>query len=203
MKLVQVRTGRELAVRNPVLFLARDRELAEEAWAGDILGIPNHGVLRIGDALTEGEKLRFVGIPSFAPEILQKVRATDPLRAKHLSRALLHLAEEGVAQVFKARQGSEWVVGVAGPLQFDVLAHRIQNEYDVPVVFEGTRIHAARWLESEEASELKRFRDDNSLWIAEDHNGSPVYLAPDAWKLKVATEDYPKIRFLTTKEQEP
>jgi peptide chain release factor 3 len=201
MKLVQVRTGRELAVRNPVLFLARDRELAEEAWAGDILGIPNHGILRIGDALTEGETLRFVGIPSFAPEILQKVRATDPLRAKHLSRALLHLAEEGVAQVFKARQGSEWVVGVAGPLQFDVLAHRIQNEYDVPVVFEGTRIHAARWLESEDAAELKRFRDDNSLWIAEDHNGSPVYLAPDAWKLKVATEDYPKIRFLTTKEQ--
>jgi peptide chain release factor 3 len=201
MKLVQVRTGKELAVRNPVLFLARDRELAEEAWAGDILGIPNHGVLRIGDALTEGETLRFVGIPSFAPEILQKVRATDPLRAKHLSRALLHLAEEGVAQVFKARQGSEWVVGVAGSLQFDVLAHRIQNEYDVPVVFEGTRIHAARWLESDDALELKRFRDDNFLWIAEDHNGSPVYLAPDAWKLKVAVEDHPKIRFLTTKEQ--
>jgi peptide chain release factor 3 len=201
MKLWQVRTGKEMAVRNPVLFLARERELAEEAWAGDILGIPNHGVLRIGDALTEGETLHFVGIPSFAPEILQKVRATDPLRAKHLSRALLHLAEEGVAQTFRARQGHEWVVGVAGALQFDVLADRIRNEYDVPVVFEGTRIHAARWIESDDANELKRFRDANTLWMAVDHNGSPVYLAPDAWKLKVAIEDWPKIRFLLTKEQ--
>ena len=115
----------------------------------------------------------------------------------------MHLAEEGVAQVFKARQGSEWVVGVVGSLQFDVLAHRIQNEYDVPVVFEGTRVHAARWLESDDPLELKRFREQNAIWMAEDHNGSPVYLAPDAWRLKVATEDWPKIRFLVLKEQAP
>jgi peptide chain release factor 3 len=201
MKLKPVRTGKELAVRNPVLFLARDRELAEEAWAGDILGIPNHGILRIGDSLTEGEELRFVGIPSFAPELLQKVRATDPLRAKHLGRALTHLAEEGVAQIFRARQGAEWVVGVAGALQFDVLAHRIQNEYDVPVVFEPTRIHAARWVEADDPQELKRFRDAQSVWMAEDHNGSPVFLASDAWRLKITVEDWPKVRFLTTKEQ--
>ncbi|MCG8692634.1 MAG: peptide chain release factor 3, partial [Minwuiales bacterium] len=122
MKMHHVRSGKMLTLHNPLLFLAQDRELAEEAWAGDIIGIPNHGNLRIGDALTEGESLRFTGIPSFAPEILQRVRPEDPMRAKHLGRALEQLAEEGAARVFKARLGSDWIVGVVGALQFDVLA---------------------------------------------------------------------------------
>jgi peptide chain release factor 3 len=133
-----VRSDTPLAVHNPVLFLAQDRELADEAFAGDIIGIPNHGKLGIGDALTEGETLHFKGIPSFAPELLQRVRPTDPMRAKHLGRALEQLAEEGAARIFKPRIGGNWIVGVVGSLQFDVLADRIKSEYEIPVMFEAS-----------------------------------------------------------------
>ncbi|MEM1343745.1 MAG: peptide chain release factor 3, partial [Pseudomonadota bacterium] len=129
MKLRHVRTAKPMAISNPVLFLASEREIAEDAWAGDIIGIPNHGQLRIGDALTEGEDLRFAGIPSFAPELLQSVRAGDPLKAKHLDKALTQFAEEGAAKLFKPAIGSGWIVGVVGSLQFEVLASRIEIEY--------------------------------------------------------------------------
>ena len=122
MKLHHVRTAKPMAIASPVLFLAQDRALAEDAWAGDIIGIPNHGQLRIGDALTEGEAIRFTGIPSFAPELLQSVRAGDPMKAKHLEKALNQFAEEGASKLFKPNVGSGWIVGVVGPLQFDVLA---------------------------------------------------------------------------------
>ena len=201
MKLRHIRTGKTMAVQNPVLFMARDRELAEEAWAGDILGIPNHGTLRIGDALTEGEELRFTGIPSFAPELLRKVRTVDPMRAKHLGRALLQLAEEGAAQVFKPQFGTDWIVGVAGALQFDVLADRIRTEYNIDVVFEGTTLFTARWVEAADPLALKKFTNSNHASMAEDHNGSPVFLARNAWHLKSTGEDWPDIRFLKTKEQ--
>jgi peptide chain release factor 3 len=118
------RTGKVQSVHNAMVFQANERELAEDAWAGDIIGIPNHGGLRIGDALTEGEVLRFTGIPSFAPELLRRVRPVDPMKAKHLGRALEQLAEEGAAQTFKMELGSDWIVGVVGGLQFDVLADR-------------------------------------------------------------------------------
>ncbi|MFZ8971653.1 MAG: peptide chain release factor 3, partial [Paracoccaceae bacterium] len=136
MKLTHVRTKKPMSVSNPVLFLASDRELAEEAWAGDIIGIPNHGQLRIGDTLSEGEALRVTGIPSFAPELLQNCRAGDPLKAKHLEKALTQFAEEGAAKVFKPNIGSGFIVGVVGALQFDVLASRIELEYGLPVRFE-------------------------------------------------------------------
>ncbi|MES1211107.1 MAG: EF-Tu/IF-2/RF-3 family GTPase, partial [Acidobacteriota bacterium] len=200
MKLKHIRSGKTMAIHNPLLFMARDRELAEEAWAGDILGIPNHGALRIGDALTEGEELRFTGIPSFAPELLKKVRTADPMRAKHLGRALLQLAEEGAAQVFRPRIGNDWIVGVAGALQFDVLADRIRTEYNVDVIFEGTSLYTARWIEANEPL-LKKFMGANSGTLAEDHNGSPVFLARNAWHLKSTGEDWPDVRFLTTTEQ--
>jgi peptide chain release factor 3 len=201
MKLRHVRTDKQLAMHNPVLFLARDRELAEEAWAGDIIGIPNHGNLHIGDALTEGETLRFTGIPSFAPEHLQAVRPTDPMRAKHLGRALQQLAEEGVARVFRPRIGTDWIVGVVGALQFEVLADRIRTEYDVPVRFEPTSLYTARWVEADSEATLKRFVDANQGAIADDHKGDPVFLARNAWHLDRAGEDWPDIRFLKTKEQ--
>ncbi|HEY0783431.1 MAG TPA: peptide chain release factor 3, partial [Thermoanaerobaculia bacterium] len=201
MKLFQVRTGKTMNVHNPMLFLAQDRELAEEAWAGDILGIPNHGHLRIGDTLTEGEALRFTGIPSFAPELLRRVRPEDPMRAKHLGRALFHLAEEGAAQVFKSRFGSEWIVGVAGALQFDVLADRVRTEYNIPVHFEGTSMQSARWVEADDPLALKKFTNAHDASIAEDHNGAPVFMARSAWQLKTTAEDWPDIRFLKTKEQ--
>ncbi|HEX7186079.1 MAG TPA: peptide chain release factor 3 [Thermoanaerobaculia bacterium] len=201
MKLRHIRSGKTMAIHNPVLFMARDRELAEEAWAGDIIGIPNHGVLRIGDALTEGEELRFTGIPSFAPELLKKVRPEDPLKAKHLGRALLQLAEEGAAQVFRPNLGNDWIVGVAGALQFDVLADRVRTEYSIDVHFEGTSLYTARWVEADDHLALKKFLNANDAAMAEDHNGSPVFLARNAWHLKMTTEDWPGVRFLKTKEQ--
>jgi peptide chain release factor 3 len=200
MRLLVPRTGKALGVHNAVLFQANERELAEEAWAGDIIGIPNHGTLRIGDALTEGEILHFTGIPSFAPEYLRRVRPTDPMRAKHLGRALEQLAEEGAAQTFKMYLGSDWIVGVVGALQFDVLADRIRSEYEIPVIFEGTSFELARWVEGD-PRQVKRFADANRDNIAEDHDGATVFLARNDWQLERATKDWSDLRFLATREQ--
>ena len=200
-KLLHVRSGKTLTIHNPVLFLAQDRETAEEAWPGDIIGIPNHGNLRIGDALTEGEGLHFTGIPSFAPELLQVARPEDPMRAKHLGRALQQLAEEGAASVFKPRIGSDWIVGVVGGLQFEVMADRIRTEYDVPVHFEATSLYTARWIDADNPAKVKEFIDKNSASIAADHDKSPVFLARNAWHIGKAEEDWPDIRFQKTKEQ--
>ncbi len=200
MKLAHVRTGTVLTVHNPLLFLAQDRGLAEEAWAGDIIGLPNHGKLRIGDTLTEGESLRFVGIPSFAPELLQRARATDPMRTKHLGRALQQLAEEGAARVFKPQSGSEWIVGVVGALQFDVLADRIRTEYNIPVVFEPTSLFTARWVEGPHR-QTEEFATANAGAIAEDHTGALVFLARNSWHLDTTAKDWPDLTFLKTKEQ--
>jgi peptide chain release factor 3 len=201
MKLLHVRSGSLLNVHNPVLFLAQDRELAEEAFAGDIIGIPNHGKLRIGDALTEGETLNFTGIPSFAPELLQSVRALDPMRSKHLGRALEQLAEEGVARVFKAKLGSTWIVGVVGGLQFDVLADRIRTEYNIPVQFESTSYQTARWVEAADPALLKKFTNENEASMADDHTGAPVFLARNSWHLERTGKDFPEVRLLKTREQ--
>ena len=201
MKLKHVRTDKQIALNNPVLFLAQDRELAEEAWAGDIIGIPNHGNLHIGDALTEGEELHFTGIPSFAPEFLQNVSPNDPMKAKHLGRALQQLAEEGAAAVFKPRLGFDWIVGVVGMLQFEVLADRIRTEYDIPVHFEPTSLITARWVEADDDALMKKFIKSNEIAIADDHRGDPVFLARNAWHLDRAAEDWPDVRFVKTKEQ--
>lgn len=201
MKLKHVRSGKQVNLHNPMLFLARDRETAEDAYAGDIIGIPNHGNLRIGDTLTEGEDLHFTGIPSFAPEMLRSVHPSDPLRAKHLGRALQQLAEEGVARVFKPRIGTDWIVGVLGALQFDVMADRIRSEYDVPVRFETSSLHTARWIEADDPHQLKKFMDANRSALADDHDDMPVFLARNAWHLNSTGEDWPDIRFLKTKEQ--
>src|SRR5579862_5138068 len=200
MKLKNLRTARLLSVQNPVLFLARDRNLAEEAWPGDILGIPNHGTLRVGDTLTEGEDLRITGIPSFAPEILRRVRLEDPMKQKHLRRALEQLAEEGVTRVFKPLVGGDWIVGVVGPLQLEVLAARIKAEYDLGVRFEQGLYETARWV-SGDAAELKRFEDGNRSAIAEDHDGVPVFLARNDWDLERMTKDWPGLTFSATREQ--
>jgi peptide chain release factor 3 len=201
MKLKHVRSSKILNLHNPVLFLAQERETAEEAYAGDIIGIPNHGNLRIGDALTEGEDLHFTGIPSFAPELLQTVRPEDPMRAKHLGRALQQLAEEGAARVFKPRIGADWIVGVIGSLQFEVMADRIRTEYEVPVIFESTSLYTARWIRADDSQILKKFIDENSTAIADDHDKDPVFLARNAWHLDRAGEDFPDVEFLKIKEQ--
>ena len=201
MKLKHHRTGKQIVMHNPLLFLAQDREVAEEAFAGDIVGVPNYGNLHIGDALTESEDLAFTGISSFAPEHLQRVRAIDPLKAKHLGRALQQLAEEGAARVFKPVMDADWVVGVMGPLQFDVLTDRIRTEYEVPVKFEPANLYTARWLDGAPHQTIKNFADSNRGAMAEDHAGQPVFLARNAWALGKAEEDWPDIRFLKTREQ--
>ena len=201
MKLKQVRTGKQIAVHNPILFFARERELAEEAFAGDIIGVPNHGVLRVGDALSDGTDVRFTGIPNFAPEILKRVRIEDPMKAKHLKRALESLAEEGVTQVFRPKIGNAWIVGVVGQLQLDVLVARLAAEYELEVALEQAPCETARWLSADDAAELKRFVDDNQGVLAEDGDGQPVFLARNAWELNYMSEKWPSVRFHNTKER--
>jgi peptide chain release factor 3 len=200
MKLKHTRSGKMMSVQNPVLFLARERNLAEEAWPGDILGIPNHGTLRIGDTLTEGEELHITGIPSFAPEILRRVHLEDPMKSKHLKKALEQLAEEGVTRVFKPLTGGDWIVGVVGALQLDVLAARIKTEYDLGVRFEQGQFETARWL-SGPVDEIKRFEDSHRSLMAEDHDGVKVFMARNAWDLARMTKDWPGLRFNATREQ--
>ena len=199
MKLFHVRSKKQMAITNPVLFLAADRELAEEAWPGDIIGIPNHGQLRIGDALTEGETLRFTGIPSFAPELLQTIRATDPLKAKHLEKALTQFAEEGAAKVFKPMIGSGYIVGVVGALQFEVLASRIEQEYNLPVRFEGSNFTSARWISGDKA-EVEKLVNINKQHIATDTDGDLVFLTRLQWDIDRVVRDYPAAKLTATKE---
>jgi peptide chain release factor 3 len=201
MKLRQTRSGKTIGVHNPILFFAQDRELAEEAWPGDIIGVPNHGTLRVGDTLSEGEDLRFTGIPNFAPEILRRVRLDDPMRAKQLRRALEDLAEEGVTQVFRPAAGGAWIIGVVGQLQLDVLATRIAGEYNIKAGFEAAPYETARWLEAEEESELMAFCEANRAALAEDRDAAPVFLARNAWELNYIQEKWPTIRFAATRER--
>ena len=188
-----------MAVSNPVLFLASEREVVEDAWAGDIIGIPNHGQLRIGDALTEGEDLRFTGIPSFAPELLQSVRAGDPLKAKHLDKALTQFAEEGAAKIFKPMVGAGFIVGVVGALQFEELASRIELEYGLPVRFEPSQFTSARWV-SGPKDKVDAFINANKGHIAEDNDGDTVYLTRLQWDIDRIERDHPDLTLSATKE---
>lgn len=201
MKLKHVRSNKIMAISNPMMFLANDRELTEDAWAGDIIGIPNHGQLRIGDSLTEGEDIRFTGIPSFAPELLQNVRAGDPLKAKHLEKALNQFAEEGAAKLFKPSIGSGFIVGVVGQLQFEVLASRIELEYGLPVRFEPTQFTSARWASGPKEA-VEAFVKANMGHMAEDHDGDPVYLTRLQWDIDRVERDYPDVKLTATKEMQ-
>ncbi len=200
MKVLHVRDGKTLSLNNPVMFLARERELAETAWPGDIIGIPGHGHLRIGDALTEGEKLYFTGIPSFAPELFQRVRLDDPLKSKQLKAALEQLSEEGASQIFKPMDGASWIIGVVGQLQFDVIASRLAAEYAVKGSFEAVQYTTARWVKAKDKKALDNFIDRNKFNTAEDASGAITYLAPNAWHLDRIQKDFPEIEFLKTRE---
>lgn len=201
MKLKQIGTGKTLAVHNPIFFFAQDRELAEEAMPGDIIGIPNHGTLRVGDTLTEGEELRFTGIPNFAPDILRRVRLGDPLRVKSMRQALQDLAEEGVIQVFRPMIGSQWIVGVVGQLQLEVLASRAAAEYKVEIDFEAAPFEVARWANSDDPAALRRFIESNRSDMAEDRDGHPVFMARSQWRLDRAAEEWKDIRFTAFRER--
>jgi peptide chain release factor 3 len=201
MKLLHVRSGKMMAVAAPILFFAQARETTDEAFAGDIIGIPNHGTLRVGDTLTEGESLAFEGIPNFAPEILRRVVIEDAIKAKQLNRALQDLAEEGVVQVFQPILGSRQILGVVGALQFDVLASRLMQEYGVPIRFEQAPCQAARWVASEDKAELDRFLAVSSDRLARDRDGALVYLAESEWSLRHTIEKWPKLSFTAVRER--
>ena len=201
MRLKNVRSGKDMAVSNPMFFFGHDRELAEEAVAGDIVGIPNHGTLSVGDTLTEGATIKVTGIPNFAPEIIRRVRLADPMKTKQLAKALSDLAEEGVAQIFRRMVGADYIVGVVGQLQLEVLQARINSEYNVPISFEVINFELARWVTSDDKAELARFISTLKLEMAEDKYGDPVYLAQSQWWLGRAQRDYPKLVFHTTKER--
>jgi peptide chain release factor 3 len=200
MKLKVQNTGRQLSVNAPIMFFASDRELAQEAFAGDVIGIPNHGVLRVGDSLSESGTLRFAGLPNFAPEILQRVRVKDPLKAKHLKKALEGLAEEGVTQLFRPQLGADFIVGAVGPLQFEVMADRLSNEYQLDVIFEPSPFAEARWLTGAKA-DIEGFIDTHKSGMAYDIDEQPVFLAKTAWDVGYAVERNPKIGFERTRER--
>src|SRR5712691_3314023 len=200
MKVKQVRTGKPMSLRTPHFFFAQERALADEAFAGDVVGIPNHGTLRIGDTLTEGEELSFVGVPSFAPEILRRVRLTDKMKAKKLKQALQELAEEGVVQVFGPRDGAPAIVGVVGPLQLDVLKVRLDAEYGLPVEFDTCEFELARWISADDDKTLDAFVDANGSGIAEDLDGDLVFLARNAFYLSYTAERAPGIKFVDVKD---
>ena len=200
MKLKVQNTGRQMSVNAPILFFASDRELAEEAFAGDVIGIPNHGVLRVGDSLSQTGLLRFAGLPNFAPEILRRVRVTDPLKAKHLKKALEGLAEEGVTQLFRPTLGSDFVVGAVGQLQFEVMADRLGGEYALDVVFEPAPYSEARWLSGAKA-DIEDFASKHRTAMAVDIDGQPVFLAKSAWEIGYLSERFPKVGFERTRER--
>ena len=201
MKLTQIGTGKVLSVNSPILFFGRDREIVDEAWPGDIIGIPNHGVLRVGDTLTEGEQIKIVGIPNFAPEILRRVRLEDPMKSKQLKRALEDLAEEGVTQVFRPVVGADYIVGVVGQLQLDVLKTRADAEYQIKIDLEPAPFETARWISAQSKADLDLFMSANRGGMSVDRDGSPVFLARNAWELGYVAEKNPRIKFTNIRER--
>jgi peptide chain release factor 3 len=193
MKAKLVRTGRPISLSTPQFFFAQDRAIADEAYAGDIVGIPNHGTLRIGDTLTEGEEIIFRGVPSFAPEILRRIKLQDAMKGKKLREALQQMAEEGVVQLFLPYDGSAAIVGVVGALQLDVLVERMRTEYGLPIAYEETRFSICRWIEPD--PELDRFADAHVTSMARDLDGAPVFLAASSFDLTYNMDRWPSIRF--------
>jgi len=200
MKARLARTGKLLGLTAPQFFFASQRQLADTAYAGDVVGIPNHGTLRIGDTLTEGEQLVFQGVPNFAPEILRRVRLEDAMKAKKLKEALHQMAEEGVVQLFSPEDGSPAIVGVVGALQLDVLKERLSGEYTLPVSFEMSRFSVCRWISSDSPAELDKFVTARRGDIARDLDGDPVFLAQDSFSLRYESERYPAIKMVAIKE---
>ncbi len=195
-----VRIGREIGVSNALTFMARGREQVEEAWAGDIIGMHNHGTIQIGDTFTSGESLSFTGIPSFAPELFKRVRAGDPMKNKALLKGLTQLCEEGAAQVFRLTQRNELVLGAIGILQFDVVAFRLKYEYGVDCIFESVGTTLARWVTSDKPGELEKLTRQLAENIALDGGGLTAYLAPTRVNLQLTMERWPDVRFHATRE---
>jgi len=200
MTLHSVRLGGPVRVSHALTFMAADREVVEEAWPGDIIGLHNYGTIAIGDSFSEGEALRFTGIPNFAPDLFRRVVLKDPLKAKQLNKGLDQLCEEGATQVYRPIANNDIVLGAVGVLQFDVVQYRLRDEYSVESVFEPVQVHTARWIDCDDPKKLKEFVEKNDTRIAKDHYGDLVYLASSNVNLNMAKERFPGIRFTETRE---
>jgi peptide chain release factor 3 len=200
MKSLHVRSGKEVKLANALTFMASDREIAANAYPGDVIGLHNHGTIAIGDTFTEGEALAFTGIPNFAPELFRRARLRDPLRMKQLQKGLAQLSEEGATQFFRPLMSNDLILGAVGVLQFDVVAYRLKDEYGVDAAFENVGVVTARWVRCGDAKKLEEFREKNATNLALDAAGELVYLAPTRVNLQLATERWPQVTFAETRE---
>ncbi|MDD4912337.1 MAG: peptide chain release factor 3 [Sideroxydans sp.] len=200
MKVKHLRIGKEIRVSSVVTFMANSREQVEEAYAGDIIGLPNHGNMQIGDSFSEGELLQYTGIPYFAPDFFRSVRIRNPLKVKQLHKGLQQLGEEGAVQVFKPLDSGELILGAVGILQFDVVASRLQGEYGVDAMFESASVNTARWVTCDDAKVFADFQKALSHNLSIDAAGNLAYLAPNSVNLKLTQERWPKVVFHTTRE---
>ena len=200
MRVWQVRTKKEQRINDALTFMASEREHIEKAYPGDIIGLHNHGTIRIGDTFTQGEDLFFTGIPNFAPELFRRAQLRDPLKMKQLQKGLTQLCEEGATQLFRPITNNDLILGAVGILQFDVVAHRLKHEYGVDAIFENVNVHTARWAHSANVKKLDEFRDKAAANLALDHGGDLVYIAPTRVNLQMAIEKWPDIEFRATRE---
>lgn len=198
--MLQVRTGKNVKINKAITFMAGDRAQVETAYPGDIIGLHNHGTIQIGDTFTQGEDLKFIGIPHFAPELFRRARLRDPLRLKALQKGLDQLCEEGASQLFKPLSSNELIVGAVGVLQFDVVVYRLQHEYGVEFTFESVNVTTARWVQCDDDKMLENFRRKAFDNLAIDGNGNLTYLAPSRVNLDLTIERWPDIRFEATSE---
>ncbi|SBS27876.1 Peptide chain release factor 3 [Marinomonas aquimarina] len=200
MKMNHVRIGKQISISDAVTFMAGDRSRAEEAFAGDIIGLHNHGTIQIGDTFTQGENLKFSGIPNFAPELFRRIRLKDPLKQKQLLKGLVQLSEEGAVQVFRPFQNNDLIVGAVGVLQFDVVVARLKAEYNVEAIYESVNVATARWVQAEEGKKFEEFKRKNEANLALDGGDNLTYIAPTMVNLNLAKERYPEVDFRATRE---
>ena len=200
MRMHQVRLDKEIRIADALTFMAADRVQAKEAYAGDIIGLHNHGTINIGDTFSAGEHLSFTGIPNFAPELFRRAILKDPLRMKALTKGLMQLCEEGATQLFKPLRNNELILGAIGPLQFEVVAFRLQDEYGVQCVFDTVNVHTARWVSARDPRKLEEFRIKAYELLAIDHSDALVYLAPSRVNLELTLERWPELQFAETRE---
>jgi peptide chain release factor 3 len=201
MKVKHVRLGRDVKIANAITFMAQEREAVEDAWSGDIIGLHNHGTIQIGDTFTEGEDLKFTGIPHFAPELFRRAVLKDPLRMKALQKGLEQLSEEGATQLFRPVRNNDLILGAVGVLQFDVVAYRLKDEYNVDCIFEPVTVNTARWVECDDAKKLEEFKVKAHDNLAVDGSGLLTYLAPTRVNLNLTQERWPEVRFFDTREK--
>ncbi len=200
MKMHHVRAGKDVRISDALTFVAGDREQVEEAYPGDIIGLHNHGTIQIGDTFSQGEKLKFTGIPNFAPEMFRRIRLKDPLKQKQLLKGLVQLAEEGAVQVFRPLDTNDLIVGAVGVLQFEVVVGRLKSEYNVEAIYEGISVSTARWVYCKDERKLEEFRRKCSANLALDGGDNLTYIAPTMVNLNLSMERYADVEFAKTRE---